>query len=151
MKQKQLEGANSWLISNFQKKLKILKNHQHSLLKEMSLVVLLLLIPLGMSALSGPDILSVDKGEYTLTENTKLNVATIDYDHNNLSSLEMLPNTPVIECQDFTFECDDPIEGIGRYYRSGVTGAEILLLNTIFLMIYYNDSQLVGLNYGQLK
>ena len=116
MKQKQLEGANSWLISNFQKKLKILKNHQHSLLKEMSLVVLLLLIPLGMSALSGPDILSVDKGEYTLTENTKLNVATIDYDHNNLSSLELLPNTPVIACQDFTFECETLLKELDAIY-----------------------------------
>ena len=112
MKQKQLEGVNSWPISNFQKKIKILKNHQHSMLKEWNLVVLMLLIPLGMSALGGLDKLPVDKGEYTSTENTKLNVATIDSDDNNLFSLESIPNPPIIECRDFTFECDDSIEGI---------------------------------------
>ncbi len=50
MEQKILIGAHSWLMSNFQNKLEVLKNHQHSILKELSLLVLLLLIPLGMSA-----------------------------------------------------------------------------------------------------
>ena len=65
MEQNKLSGASSWLLFNFHEKLRILTNHRQSLMKELSLVVLMLFLPLGIIAQDGqgqcePDIAGLE-------------------------------------------------------------------------------------------